>query len=632
MNRERLVSVDAFRGATVAGMILVNNPGDWGHIYDTARAREAWHGWTPTDLIFPFFLFVVGVVPRLLFARHHAGRGHPRPEDLRPRLLHGLLSAIQPRDRAHSRGPARASRLCYFARFPHQVSTSDARAVAGIAAACLPRLLVPHDRWSRCRAAYAPNLEPANEPRSVARSPGFRQSPVGVLEDLGSGRSALVPPRTWHHTASGTWRVRALPRPVSHALGNHPAPPGISGVVMTAAGLAWDTVFPINKSLWTSSYVLFTAGLASIFLLAGFYWVADVKRPQARACKPLRDLRSQRHRGVRGFAVFSPRRMGSHQTATRWRQDRLVAGLSSTARCSCPGSLRSTPRSPTRWRTSIFWYRDLVVDGPARIYTSRCSAAYAHRHRPRRHQDRRRGPQRPRVSIVSRTARPHAPRRLRAAPSSAIVERHPLPRRAKPESAEPRWASACLGIISPVDRPREERELGVPERLSPWIKRSSRPPWVGPCAIENDANCFALSEASDGAAAGTRACVFGAILGTGTGGGVVVNGRDSGAAATRWAASGVTIPLPWPERRRVARRSLLLRTHRLHRDLPVRAQALPATTRGSTGDAADRTERNRPSALKRGRGRGDRPVLIAMWTDSPAPSPVDHQRARSRTP
>jgi predicted acyltransferase len=50
----------------------------------------------------------------------------------------------------------------------------------------------------------------------------------------------------------------------------------ISGSVMTMAGLAWDTVFPINKSLWTSSYVLFTAGLASL-ILAGFYWIADVK-------------------------------------------------------------------------------------------------------------------------------------------------------------------------------------------------------------------------------------------------------------------------------------------------------------------------------------------------------------------
>jgi predicted acyltransferase len=59
MNRERLVSVDAFRGATVAAMILVNNPGDWSHIYAPLE-HAAWNGWTPTDLIFPFFLFLVG--------------------------------------------------------------------------------------------------------------------------------------------------------------------------------------------------------------------------------------------------------------------------------------------------------------------------------------------------------------------------------------------------------------------------------------------------------------------------------------------------------------------------------------------------------------------------------------------
>ena len=56
----RLLSLDVFRGITVAAMILVNNPGDWGHIYAPLRHAE-WHGATPTDLIFPFFLFIVGV-------------------------------------------------------------------------------------------------------------------------------------------------------------------------------------------------------------------------------------------------------------------------------------------------------------------------------------------------------------------------------------------------------------------------------------------------------------------------------------------------------------------------------------------------------------------------------------------
>jgi predicted acyltransferase len=57
---ERLLSLDVFRGLTVAGMLLVNQPGDWGAIYPPL-AHAAWHGWTPTDLIFPFFLFIVGV-------------------------------------------------------------------------------------------------------------------------------------------------------------------------------------------------------------------------------------------------------------------------------------------------------------------------------------------------------------------------------------------------------------------------------------------------------------------------------------------------------------------------------------------------------------------------------------------
>src|SRR5687767_14450675 len=60
VNDERLVSLDAFRGLTIAAMILVNNPGDWLHVY-APLLHAPWHGWTPTDLIFPFFLFIVGV-------------------------------------------------------------------------------------------------------------------------------------------------------------------------------------------------------------------------------------------------------------------------------------------------------------------------------------------------------------------------------------------------------------------------------------------------------------------------------------------------------------------------------------------------------------------------------------------
>ena len=56
----RLMSLDVFRGLTIAAMIIVNNPGDWGHIYAPLEHAE-WNGWTPTDLIFPFFVFILGL-------------------------------------------------------------------------------------------------------------------------------------------------------------------------------------------------------------------------------------------------------------------------------------------------------------------------------------------------------------------------------------------------------------------------------------------------------------------------------------------------------------------------------------------------------------------------------------------
>ena len=65
---ERLVSLDAFRGLTIASMILVNNPGSWAYVY-SPLAHAEWHGWTPTDLIFPYFLFIVGVAIPFSFRR-----------------------------------------------------------------------------------------------------------------------------------------------------------------------------------------------------------------------------------------------------------------------------------------------------------------------------------------------------------------------------------------------------------------------------------------------------------------------------------------------------------------------------------------------------------------------------------
>src|SRR6185436_7549434 len=87
-NPNRLVSLDVFRGLTVAGMVLVNNPGSWGNIY-WPLGHAQWHGWTPTDLIFPFFLFIVGVAIPLALAKRVE-----RGDELKPIVLKIIFRTV----------------------------------------------------------------------------------------------------------------------------------------------------------------------------------------------------------------------------------------------------------------------------------------------------------------------------------------------------------------------------------------------------------------------------------------------------------------------------------------------------------------------------------------------------------
>ena len=86
---ERLLSLDVFRGMTVAGMLLVNNPGTWSAIYPPLE-HARWHGWTPTDLIFPFFLFIVGITSELSL-RVRRARGDDEGAILRQLVRRGAL-------------------------------------------------------------------------------------------------------------------------------------------------------------------------------------------------------------------------------------------------------------------------------------------------------------------------------------------------------------------------------------------------------------------------------------------------------------------------------------------------------------------------------------------------------------
>ena len=268
MTRERLVSVDAFRGATVAAMILVNNPGDWGHIYWPLE-HAPWNGWTPTDLIFPFFLYLVGV--SLAFST----RDTTKAAAIRALKIFGLgfFMAFYPRFNIFTvRIPGVLARiaLCYFVAFVIKKHFSP-RAVAFIAALCclgywflMTMVPVP--------GGVAPNLEPETNlgawlDRTIFGSHLWVSSktwdPEGLLSSLPALGTTLL-----GYLAGLLFRKGLDPKEIIRRL-------VISGFVMSVAGIAWDSTFPINKSLWTSSYVLFTAGLASL-ILALFYGIADV--------------------------------------------------------------------------------------------------------------------------------------------------------------------------------------------------------------------------------------------------------------------------------------------------------------------------------------------------------------------
>lgn len=278
---ERLQSLDAFRGMTIAGMLLVNNPGTWSAIHPPLRHAE-WHGWTPTDLIFPFFLFIVGVSITFSFASRVAA-GADRGDLMmnvvrRSAILFGLGLVLHAfpnfLDLSTLRIPGVLQRiglvfliagtLVLYLRPRGQVIAA-ATLLLGYWAAMM---LVP------VPGGQAGVLEPGQDigawiDRAVFGEAHLWKSsrtwdPEGLFSTLPAVASTLL------GVFTGTW-LRSGRSQLQRTVGLLAA--GAAGV---AVGLAWNEVFPINKPLWTSSYVVFTAGLAC-WVLAACYWLIDVR-------------------------------------------------------------------------------------------------------------------------------------------------------------------------------------------------------------------------------------------------------------------------------------------------------------------------------------------------------------------
>ncbi len=281
----RMLSLDVFRGITIAGMILVNNPGSWDAIYSPLEHAK-WHGWTPTDLVFPFFLFIVGVSITLSLARRAETGGSKR--DLYVKIVRrtliifalGLaLTAFPYNDAATFRVPGVLQRIavCYFFASVIFLNTRW-RAQAAIAAALLlvywaAMRLIPVPGFGAGNLEMEANLA-AYVDRTVLGHHVWAQAkvydPEGILSTVPAIVTALAGVLTGH-------LLRSRREPMEKV-----AAMFVAGVACIVAGWVWNFWFPVNKALWTSSYVLLTAGFA-LQLLAVCYWLIDIKGYRAWA-------------------------------------------------------------------------------------------------------------------------------------------------------------------------------------------------------------------------------------------------------------------------------------------------------------------------------------------------------------
>lgn len=286
---KRLNSLDFFRGATVASMIWVNNPGSWSYIFGPFAHAE-WHGWTPTDLIFPFFLFIVGVSIVLALSKATA-KGMSRQELIQKTAIRGVkifgLGLV-------------------LAAFPYVVFSPEFSLHPKIESLRIPGVL------QRISVIYIMAaflfLYTSNKVRwivsgviligywlamSLIPVPGFGAGAIDAPEGNIAAYidQLLLSGHMWKELWDPEGILSTFPALVSTLMGIYIGQLLLKdhinqeqkvlevlkwGFFWLTLGYLWSWIFPLNKNIWTSSFSLFTGGLAS--MIFGFcYWFIDVK-------------------------------------------------------------------------------------------------------------------------------------------------------------------------------------------------------------------------------------------------------------------------------------------------------------------------------------------------------------------
>lgn len=273
----RLISLDVFRGLTIAGMILVNNPGTWSTIYPALRHAE-WHGWTPTDFIFPFFLFIVGVAMTLSFKKR-LEKGDTKKELFihvikRSVIIFALgmfLHLFPYFNFTTVRIPGvlqriavvylLASILYLYTSFRIQVIISALILILY----WLAMTLIPVPGYG------AGNLSPDGNLAAYIDNLIFKGhmwksnwDPEGLLSTFPAVVTTMI------GIFTGMWLQKKKDKfEITSGM-------FVAGYILIVIGIIWDMWFPINKYIWTSSYIMFMGGMALNFL-AFCYYVIEIK-------------------------------------------------------------------------------------------------------------------------------------------------------------------------------------------------------------------------------------------------------------------------------------------------------------------------------------------------------------------
>lgn len=273
----RLISLDAFRGFTIAAMILVNSPGTYRAVYHQLRHAQ-WNGWTFADIVFPSFLFIMGVSLVYSFAARQSGNGNSRLEfqiAKRTVLLFALglfLNSFPIFHFSTLRIPGVLQRiaLCYF-------FTSLIVLKTGLRGRILWVVGLLAGYWLAMRFVPVPGvgtgvLEPGNNLAAYVDSlflSGHMWTHYEIWDPEGLFSTLPAIATTLFGVLTGDWLQ-------STYTGRQKAAGMLcAGLVLVVLGMFLNQWFPINKSIWTSTFVVFMAGLALV-ALSFFYWSIEL--------------------------------------------------------------------------------------------------------------------------------------------------------------------------------------------------------------------------------------------------------------------------------------------------------------------------------------------------------------------